>query len=163
MTRRTREFILPRELINHLNSIGSPLLEANWGVVPEREFRRRVREMLNILQQNPKKPYPSHRPEGAPPEEAPEGPTPTSPATSSAESEMEDPVVTTEAPDLEVPPCGVDHSQAPMTPPKPAAPNVADLHLLPGHQSDVGEREAAEFYEQLRHAWLRRRAGNDHS
>ena len=53
VTRRTREFILPRAFIDHLDSVGSPLLEANWGVVPEQEFRRRVGEILNVLQQNP--------------------------------------------------------------------------------------------------------------
>ena len=39
--------------IDHLDSIGSPLLEANLGVVPEQEFRRRVGEILGVLQQNP--------------------------------------------------------------------------------------------------------------
>ena len=53
VTRRTREFILCREFLDHLEAVASPLLSSNFGVVPEQEFRRRVREILDVLQQNP--------------------------------------------------------------------------------------------------------------
>ena len=54
VTRRTREFILPREFVDYLDSVRSPFLGPNLGVVPEQEFRRTVRGILEILQQHPR-------------------------------------------------------------------------------------------------------------
>ena len=38
VTRRTREFILPREFVDYLDSVHSPFLGPNLGVVPEQDF-----------------------------------------------------------------------------------------------------------------------------